>query len=265
MGVTTHLVQSQDTAAQIIEGLKYLGVHHERDDFTCDNCFAGDPNDIVNGFVPIREATGVTFDPLPYLVNSDKATIAFNVSTYEYWLSLSPGAIDFIEGANEPNNFPFVYTNAAGSADPCGPGTGSYTGCIEAQAELYKQVKADPKLAGIPVMSFSEPGGEGNNAGAQFLKVPFASGEVAAGTQLAQYGVVHNYVFNSATPSKGQVDNNAWSTFAPAQAEIERNDGMDGEWCGVTFLGKFPATLYADCPKIPRVTTETGWPQNGAA
>jgi hypothetical protein len=273
MGISTHVVQSQDTPAQLITGLKYLGVRHDRDDFTCDDVsigglcnFAGNPSFIANAFIPAYKATGVTFLPLPGLGpgNTSAAGVAFNVANYDYWESLAPGAIYRIEGKNEPNNFPFTYLNASNSADPCGPGAGSYTGCVEAQAELYKEVKADPKLAGIPVYSFAEPGAEGNNAGAQFLTLPFASGEVAAGSKLADFAGLHNYFENNASGANGQVDNNAWSTFAPAQAEIDGVDGMDGEWCGTTFFGKFAATPYANCPSIPRTTTETGWGQGGA-
>jgi hypothetical protein len=57
------------------------------------------------------------------------------------------------------------------------------------QRDLYRAVKSDPKLAGIPVFASSEAGGsEPNNCGLQFLTIPKGAGTLMPdGTIYADY------------------------------------------------------------------------------
>jgi len=247
-GISSHVVQAETSCAQLQEGVQFLGVRHVRDDFTCDGC---DPRNLIaNCFIPTHQLTGVTFDVLPSCVaGTTTASLPFLMSVDDQWAQ--GGALDSIEECNEPNHFAFDY-NGMG----CGLGGASFDGCAAFAQDFYAAVKADPILANFPVFAMTEPGAEGDNAGMQFLIKP------GNNQTRADYANLHNYLFGPASAAQGQVDNGAWFPFENT-GSMGAWDGMDGEFCNQTFFGGFLATPEADCPSIPRVTTETGWPASG--
>src|ERR1700739_4781763 len=81
------------------------------------------------------------------------------------------GALLAAEGPNEPNNFPVTY----------GGNTSGYKSTFMPvalfQRDLYRTVKSDAKLQGIPIFQSSESGGsEPDNVGLQFLSIPAGAG-----------------------------------------------------------------------------------------
>jgi hypothetical protein len=147
------------------------------------------------------------------------------------------------EGPNEPNNFPFFYQGVWSGSD--------YKAVANFQKDLYAAVKADPKLAGIPVLSSTETGSETSDVGLQFLTKP-------DGIKFADYINVHNYVrWNGAG---ALIDNQAW---AAEQWAFDWN--ADGVWSnfGITWRNKYPGYSAAQLLPLPRLTTETGWQTSG--
>ena len=247
IGVSSHVVQSQTTCAQLQQGVQFLGVKHVRDDFTCDGC---DPRNLIaNCFIPTHQMTGVTFDTLPNCVSgTTTASMAFLTSVDDEYAQA--GALDSVEECNEPNNQPFDYNGVK-----CGPGGGEYAGCVAFAQDFEAAVRADTNLNGIPVFSMSNPGAEGDNVGLQFLVNP------TTGMTQAEFATLHNYIFGNSS-SSGQVDNNAWFPYENT-GSMGAWDSMDGEFCNKTFAFGFPAMPESQCPTVPRVTTETGWPSGG--
>jgi hypothetical protein len=78
---------------------------------------------------------------------------------------------------------------------------------------------------------------------------------MSAGTRFADVANLHNYVIGSG--QNAVADNQAWS------AESTPNngpwDGLQGEYCGQTWAKHYTAMPMTQC-RIPKVTTETGWP-----
>jgi hypothetical protein len=238
LGVTTHYTQGRNTAAQVLSGLRFLGVRHFRDDGTVDRRKLRD-------YCAIHRNTGATMSILP-LGGDLKSTQAFLDAL------ASCGALLDVEGPNEPNNFSFEYNGVA-----CNHSS-TFLGCAEFQRDLYARAKADPNLKNLPVFAATEPGAEPDNAGLQFLKIPTGAGTLMPdGTVLSDYANLHNYV--KCNGCGGLRDNIAWNAEAPGQGEAGGYDGMDGNFLGSTWGKHFPASPYSAGPGMPRVTTETGW------
>ena len=171
-------------------------------------------------------------------------------SLAEYETLAAAGALLAADGPNEPNNWHVTYKGETSSNKTSLP-------IARFQADLYAAVKADPKLAGIPVFHSSEAGGsEPDNCGLQFLTIPQGAGCLMPdGTKYADYANPHNYVCDHL---KGITEDNiAWNAESPVLKG--KWDGLYGEyghtWWGRGFNGYTPAQLAA----LPRVTTETGW------
>ncbi|HXW71459.1 MAG TPA: glycosyl hydrolase [Methylocella sp.] len=196
--------------------------------------------------IPIHAATGIKFDVFPayrwripeLLARADALAGA--------------GALLAVEGPNEPNNWPVKYKGRKSNAGTFGP-------VAEFQSDLYAAVKADPKLAGIPVFHCSECGGaEPDNVGLQFLSIPPGAGTLMPdGTKYADYANVHNYVCDHL---KAPIDNAAWDAEDPSLKG--RWDGMVDEY-GVTWLKHFAGYPASELANLPRVTTESGWQTSG--
>ncbi len=233
IGVNVHISQGVDSTQSVIPALSYIGARNIRD-------AARIPSLLIN----LYQATGAKVCMLPW--GSDIAT---TISQLEQLAAA--GALLAAEGPNEPNNFPVTYGgNASGYKS-------SFLPVALFQRDLYRVVKSDPKLKGIPVFHSSESGGaEPDNAGLQFLAIPKGAGSLMPdGTKFADFANTHNYLIaNGFTQT---VNNNAWGAAAPGPGEGPY-DGLYSEY-GLTwhkaFSGYSPAALFT----LPKVTTETGW------
>ena len=203
IGACTHVRQGEDNPAKVAECLSYIGIRAIRDDGTTD------PK-ILQSFIDIHRASGAKVVLLP--INGDIAA-----SLAEYETLAAAGALLAAEGPNEPNNWHVTYKGATSSNKTSLP-------IARFQADLYAAVKADPKLAGIPVFHSSEAGGsEPDNCGLQFLTIPKGAGALMPdGTKYADYANPHNYVCDHL---KGITEDNiAWNAEDPT---------LKGKWDGL--------------------------------
>jgi hypothetical protein len=153
------------------------------------------------------------------------------------------------EGNNEPNNWGVTYQGEKGGGQ-----APSWLAVARLQRDLYAAVKSDPALKKYPVWSISEGGGQTDNVGLQFLKIPEgAKTLMPAGTHYADFANVHNYIYHPASP--GLADNKTWNAADPTSAC--KVDGLYGNY-GRTWAKHFPGYSESDLIKLPRVTTETG-------
>jgi hypothetical protein len=236
LGACTHVAQGVDDPTQSATALAYLGLHNIRDD--------GNPA-TVPSWIAMHESSGVR---LSLLTNQN---VASTVSMAEQLNAA--GALLDVEGPNEPNNFPVTYEDATSNYDT------TFLPVAELQRDLYAAVKADPKLAGVPVFHSSEAGGsEPNNVGLQFLTIPTdASISMPAGTPYADYANTHNYVCGHTSVLS---DNVAWNASSPTL-----NSSWDGPYVeyGVTWHEGFTGYSDPELVTLPKVTTETGWLTSG--
>ena len=236
LGVCTHITQGEDNPTKVAACLAYAGIRAVRDD--------GSKNPkTLQSFLDVHKACGAKMVLLP--INGDIAA-----SLAEYEMLAGAGALLAAEGPNEPNNWHVTYQGAASSNKTSLP-------LARFQKDLYAAVKADPKLAGIPVFHSSEAGGsQPDNCGLQFLTIPHAAGALLPeGTKYADYANPHNYVCDHL---KGITEDNiAWNAEDPT---------LNGKWDGLyveyghTWWGKgFNGYTKDQLQTLPRVTTETGW------
>jgi len=233
IGVNIHISEGIDSTPSVIPALSYIGARNIRD-------AARVPSLLID----INQATGAKVCMLPW--GSDITT---TISQLEQLAAA--GALLAAEGPNEPNNFPLIY----------GGNTSGYNSTFMPvalfQRDLYRAVKSDPKLKGIPVFHSSESGGaEPDNAGLQFLTIPKGAGTLMPyGTNYADFANAHNYLIaNSFTQP---VNNNAWGAAAPGPGEGPY-DGLYSEY-GLTWHKAFTGYSTAALATLPKVTTETGW------
>jgi hypothetical protein len=238
LGVGTKRTQGIDSVSQIEAALSYSGIRNIRDDGTTNSSLWSD-------FCNIHAANGVTVMLLPVRT--------YPVSTAEYDALAACGAIDQVEGPNEPNNFPFTY-----NGQNCGGLSATWAGCAAFQRDLYNAVKADSHLGGVRVLDLTEPGAEDDNQGLQFLTIPSGAGTLQpGGTIYADVANLHNYVQGN-SPNNILGDNQAWEAEAPGAAEGSF-DGPQGEYIGSTWHNHYGALALSAGPSIPKETTETGW------
>jgi hypothetical protein len=165
------------------------------------------------------------------------------------------GALLAFEGNNEPNNWGVTYKGEKG-----GGKAPSWLAVAKLQRDMYAAVKADPQFKSYPVWSASEIGGETDDVGMQFLKVPLGRRTLMPeGTAYADAANVHNYVYHPGAP--GLADNKAWNAADPTSAC--KIDGLFGNH-GVTWAKKFRGYSEDELVALPRVTTETGCTIGGA-
>ena len=241
IGASTHMSQGEDDPAQVAATLNYTGIRVIRDDGSTS------PEGLQK-FIDVHQASGAKVSLLPITGN-----IAASLAEYE--TLAGAGALLDAEGPNEPNNERVTYQGAVSSNKTSLP-------VAHFQSDLYAAVKADPKLAGIPVFDSSESGGsEPDNCGLQFLTIPSGAGCLLPdGTQFADYANTHNYVCGHGLKGITQ-DNIAWDAEDPTLRGTW--DGLDCEY-GRTWWGKgFQGYSDDDLKTLPRVTTETGWVTQG--
>jgi hypothetical protein len=170
IGVCTHIGQGVDTPAASATAMTFAGIRNLRDD--------GNPAH-VSDWISMHTSSGVR---TCVLTNQD---VAGTVSIAEELNAA--GALLAVEGPNEPNNFPVTYQGQTSDSDK------TFMPVAELQRDLYAAVRADAKLAGIPVFHSSEAGGaEPDNVGLQFLTIPNGAGiAMPDGTRYADYGNTH--------------------------------------------------------------------------
>ena len=236
LGVCTHITQGEDKPVKVGECLKYIGLRVLRDDGSKDL-------QTLKRFIDVYRTSGAKTVLLP--INGNVAA-----SLAEYETLAAAGALLAAEGPNEPNNWHVTYKGQTSSGKTSLP-------IARFQADLYAAVKADPKLAGIPVFHSSEAGGsQPDNCGLQYLTIPKGAGCLMPdGTKFADYANPHNYVCDHL---KGITEDNiAWNAEDPTLKG--KWDGLYVEyghtWWGKGYNGYTPAQLAT----LPRVTTETGW------
>jgi hypothetical protein len=236
ISVCTHISQGEDDPVKCAKCLKYIGIRNIRDDGT-------DNPKTLQLFLDVHHSSGAKIVLLPR--NGD---IPGSLASYE--TLAAAGALLAVEGPNEPNNFRVTYQGATSSAKTFMP-------VALFQRDLYAAVKADPKLAGVPVFHSSEAGGsEPDNCGLQFLTIPKGAGALLPdGTKFADFANTHNYVCGHGLKGITQ-DNIAWNAEDPTL-----NGAWDGLWVeyGHTWGKGFNGYPREQLEKLPRVTTETGW------
>lgn len=237
LGACTHVGQGVDDPTMSATALAFAGIRGIRDDGVASH---------VGDWIAMHQAAGVR---LSLLTDQDvSSTVGMAESL------AAAGALLAVEGPNEPNNFPVTYNGATSSSTTFMP-------VAQLQRDLYAAVHADAALAGIPVFHSSEAGGsEPDDVGLQWLVIPTgANATMPDGTPYADYANTHNYV--TGTQNTGLVDNNAWGAEDPV---------LNGAWDGMyveyshTWNKGFAGYATSDLPAVPRVTTETGWPTQGA-
>jgi len=239
IGVCTHIAQGIDNPTNVAACLRYAGIPNIRDDGSTSSA-------TIQGWIYVHNNSGARISLLP--INGN---IAKTLSVYESLAAA--GALLAAEGPNEPNNFPVTYNGVKSS------GT-NFLPVAWFQRDLYRAVKSDPKLAGIPVFASSEAGGaQPNNCGLQFLTIPPGAGTLLPdGTIFGDYANTHNYVCDHLT---NLCDNNAWGAAEPAL-----NGRWDGMWVeyGHTWWGRgYNGYSSNQLRTLPKVTTETGWTTRG--
>ncbi len=237
IGVNVHISQGVDSTQSVIPAISYIGARNIRDAARIPALLVG-----------LYQATGAKVCMLPW--GSDiAATIA------QLKQLAAAGALLAAEGPNEPNNFPVTY----------GGKTSGYNATFMPvalfQRDLYRAVKSDPKLKGIPVFHSSESGGaEPDNVGLQFLAIPNGAGSLLPdGTKFADFANTHNYLI--ANGFTRPANNNAWGAAAPGPGDGPY-DGLYSEY-GLTWHKAFKGYSTAALATLPRVTTETGWYTQG--
>ncbi|MGI4788961.1 MAG: hypothetical protein ACRYFS_08930 [Janthinobacterium lividum] len=237
LGVCTHMAQGIDNPSQSAVCLKFAGIQNIRDDGSLTH---------VPDWITVYQQSGarlclLTNQNIPETLDMAKQLKA-------------AGALLAVEGPNEPNNAPVTFK---------GQKSGYNTTALpiaQFQAALYKAVKAEPSLSGIPVFHSSEAGGsEKDNAGLQFLTIPTGAGTLMPdGTQFADFANTHNYVCGH---KNAVIDNVGWNA-----TDLTLNgdwDGMVGEY-GHTWHGGFSGYSNEQLLRLPKVCTETGWTTRGS-
>ena len=173
LGVCTHMAQGIDDPAKSALCLSYAGFRNLRDDGSLAH---------VPDWITVYECTGVKTCLLTNRNIAETITMAKQLR--------EAGALLAVEGPNEPNNWAVEYEGKKSGYDTTAMPIARF------QRDLYKAVKAEPKLKGIPVFHSSEAGGsEKDNVGLQFLTIPVgAKTLIPDGTQYADYANTHNYV-----------------------------------------------------------------------
>ena len=135
IGVTTHLLYADTTyhdETLVLASLVYLGIDHVRD--------GGGMLD-ANAVLPFERAmaAGIEFN----FTSSTDGGVATEIARLKTLVAANPGGITSIEGINEATAS-FHYAGLTGQA-----------AALKFQQDLYAAVKAEPTLAGIPVINYT--------------------------------------------------------------------------------------------------------------
>ena len=242
IGVVTTLPHRGQPLDKTIEMVKYCGFRWVRADI---DGLSDDGPTTIQTFLDLHRETGVLLSlgmigdgtKLKTLIDTAKALA-------------KAGALLAIEGNNEPNNWAVTYEGETGG----GKEQSSWMSIAKLQRDLYKAVKSDPALANYPVWTISEPGGQQDNVGLQYLKIPPGANTLMPdGTTYADYATLHNYIYHPHSPLP--MDNKTWN--AADSSAASKVDGPFGNF-GVTWLKQFQGYSQEQLDTLPRVTTETG-------
>lgn len=236
LGACTHIGQGVDDAVRSAACLKYAGIRSLRDDGNLAH---------VSDWITVYRRSGVRTCLITNHNVAETLTMADQLR--------AAGALLAVEGPNEPNNWPVTYQGQTSDFKTTALPIAHF------QADLYKAVKADPHLKGIPVFHSSVAGGsENDNVGLQFLTIPLGAGTLMPdGTTFADYANAHNYVKGY---TEKLVDNGPWSAASPTLHT--QWAGLYGEY-GHTWHAGFSGYTNDQLVTLPRVTTETGWTTRG--
>lgn len=136
-GVATHIDYTDSQYAdvrKVIEALHFLGLSRVRD-------HAPDPASDPVGQSHLHDAAAAGIRFTFVSTGHDPAAL---VARLRGFVDRSPGSIQAIEGPNEVNNFPIHYRGLTG-----------VTAAQAYQEEMFRLVRADPKLADIPVLAYT--------------------------------------------------------------------------------------------------------------
>lgn len=236
LGAATHIGQSVDDAARVAAVLPYLGISNIRDDAHADH---------VPDWIDLHRISGARTN---LIAQSDSLDATMEMVT----TLAAAGALLAVEGPNEPNNQPVTYEGQTSGRDTTFLPVAHYV------RDLYKEVRANPALRGIPVFASSEAGGsEPDNVGLQFLTIPKGAGTLMPdGTRYADFANTHTYPQRA----PGFVDNLGWNAADPT---------LNGAWDGLyvefghTWNRGFAGYSDAQLLTLPKVMTETGWQTQG--
>lgn len=237
IGVCSSITGRGETLAGTINALKYTGIRFIR-------CGIEDRIS-VKDMIELHNQTGAK---IAYGLLSGGTDIDRLLNEARK-LALS-GALLAIEGNNEPNNWGIAYQGQNGGRNL------SWLPVARLQRDLYEAVKSDPVLGDYPVWNISESGAQTDNAGLQFLTIPKGTGCLMPdGTRYADFANCHNYITH---PSwRGLHDNQTWLSASPGpDCPV---DGLYGNY-GSTWRNHFAGYSEIRLLKLPRVTTETGYP-----
>jgi len=134
VGVNTHLDQAGNSASTIMADMAYLGLNHIR-----NASLSGQSSQFVVRDMGYLATAGLNFDFVT------RAAIPGTLKAVAAFAALFPGAVSSLEGPNEVNNFPFYYNGLSGTA-----------AAVAYQTDLYAAEKANPALAQIPVLNFTD-------------------------------------------------------------------------------------------------------------
>ena len=171
-GVNTALTFNNAYAntSLVINELNYLGIDHVRE-------LMGGTDAYAQNIYQQLAANGDKFD---FIVSTGGAQdLAATMTTLDLIAQTNPGAIVSVEGSNEINLWPITYNGLTGMAAG-----------VAWQQALYAAVKADPNLAGLPVINLTLGGGTPEEYQ--------ALGNLSA---FADYGNVHLYPGNPTATS----------------------------------------------------------------
>ena len=179
IGVNVHMAYTWTPYANVTSvenDLAYLGVNHVRDELF-------DASNVQTNYDELA-AAGIKFDfiipvYLPSTVNLTEFVGMVNAFALAY-----PGSVSAIEGPNEVNFTPAMYSGGTTPADQAA-----------LQEALYAAVRADPNLAGIPVYNLTV----GSTNSAQFA----ALGNLSSA---ANFGNEHAYAPDWFTPASALSD-----------------------------------------------------------
>ncbi len=134
LGVNIHLGQKGYRPQTVIADMAYLGLTAVREASIGPKTSKGELANLA-----LLANAGLTFDFYA------RSAVAPTIGLIDSFLAAHPGSVAAIEGPNEVNNFPLNYHHKTGTA-----------AAVAYQSDLYQAVKADPLLAAIPVLNFTD-------------------------------------------------------------------------------------------------------------
>lgn len=165
IGANIHLGQTGYSVSAVVADTSYLGLSEVRN----YGIGPATPPSLQSAFDKLA-SSGLKLDwltggPLPGSLSALNAFVAAH-----------PGSVTSIEGPNEVNNFPISYNGLSGTS-----------AALAYQADLYAAAKANPTLASIPVLNFTDyPGvaGAADAANGHVYPLAGAQPEVTLATSI---------------------------------------------------------------------------------